>query len=76
MLSFIFAVSNNYQYHRLLSVIIKGYDFKGATLLIFDSTDAIYQAGKDVVGRETPTMKPTTQLFCVLKGTFKRKLSQ
>ena len=56
---FIYVVSNNYQYRRLLIVIIKGYDFKEATLSSFDSTDDIYQAAKNVVGRETPILKPT-----------------
>ena len=59
VLSFIYVVSNNYQYSRLLIVIIKGYDFKEATLSSFDSTDDIYQAAKNVVGRETPILKPT-----------------
>ena len=60
ILPFIYAVSNNYQYHRLLIVVIKGYDFKGTALSSFDSTGAIYQAGEDVVGREMPTIKPAT----------------
>ena len=51
---------NNYQYRRFLIVMIKGYDFKEATLASFHSTDGIYQAGEDVVGRETPTTKPTS----------------
>ena len=41
MLSFIYAVSNNYQYRRLLIVVIKGCDFKGTSMSSFDSTDAI-----------------------------------
>ena len=41
-LPFIYAVSNNYQYRRLLIVVIKGYDFKGITLTRFEFTDAIY----------------------------------
>ena len=45
----IYVVSNNEQYSLLLTVIVKGYDFKEAILSSFDSTDAIYQAGKDVV---------------------------
>ena len=49
MLLFIYVVSNNDQYSLLLIVIIKGYDFKEAILSSFDSTYAIYQAGKDVV---------------------------
>ena len=32
VLPFIHFVSNNYQYRRLLIVMIKGYDFKEATL--------------------------------------------
>ena len=60
ILSFNYVVSNNYQYRRLLIVIIRGYDFKEATLSSFDSTDAIYQVGEDLVGRKTPIMKPTT----------------
>lgn len=32
VLPFINFVSNNYQYRRLLIVMIKGYDFKEATL--------------------------------------------
>ena len=51
---------NNYPYRHFLIVMIKRYDFKEATLSSFDSTDAIYQAGEDVVGRETPIKKPTT----------------
>ena len=51
---------NDYQYRRFLIVIIKRYDFKDETLSSFDSTDGIYQAEEDVVGRETPITKPTT----------------
>ena len=51
---------NDYQYSRFLIVIIKRYDFKDETLSSFDSTDGIYQAEEDVVGRETPITKPTT----------------
>ena len=51
---------NDYQYRRFLIVIIKRYDFKYETLSSFDSTDGIYQAEEDVVGRETPITKPTT----------------
>ena len=51
---------NNYPYRHFLIVIIKRYDFKEATLSSFDSSDGIYQAGEDVVGRETPITKPTT----------------
>ena len=38
--------------------------------------DNIYQAGENVVRPEMPTMKSTTRLFCEVKGTFKKKLSQ
>ena len=58
VMSFIYAVSNRYQYRCLLIVVIKGYDFKETALSRFDSVDAIYQVGEDVVGRETPFMKP------------------
>ena len=75
MLSFIYAVNNNYQYRRSLIVVIKGHGFKGTTMSSFDSTDTIHQAGEDVAGRETPIMNPTTWLFCKVKGTFKKKLS-
>ena len=51
---------NDYQYRRFLIVIIKRYDFKDETLSSFDSTDGIYQAEEDVVGRETPITKLTT----------------
>ena len=51
---------NDYQYRGILIVVIKRYDFKDETLSSFDSTDGIYQAGEDVVGRETPITKPTT----------------
>ena len=65
---------NNYLYRHFLIVIIKRYDFKEATLSGFDSTDGIYQAGEDVVGRETPITNH--RLFCIVKGTFEKKLDQ
>ena len=40
ILSFIYAVSKNYQYCLLLIVVIIGYDFKETTLSNFDSTDS------------------------------------
>ena len=75
ILSFI-CCYNNYQYRRFLIVIIKGYDFKEATLSSFDSTDGIYKAVEDVMGLETQITKPTTWLFYKVKGTFEEKLDQ
>ena len=60
ILLFIYVVSSNFQYRRLSIVIIKGYGSKETPLSSFDSTGAIYQAGKDVMGRDTPIMKATT----------------
>ena len=65
---------NDYQYRRFLIVIIKRYDFKDETLSSFDSTDGIYQAEEDVVGRETPITKPTTRLFCIVKRNFREEI--
>ena len=41
-----YFLSNRYQNHRLLIVVIKEYHLKEKTLSSFDSADTIYQAGK------------------------------